>query len=218
MRQSIILGTGGHCRVIASLLAANHEANIVGILDLATHVPNEKILNIPVIGSVCYLEDVKDQSQTDVYLAIGDNKMRRSWYYKVKEMGFSLPNLLAKSAIVDRDAHLGEANVICPFAYIGPEAVLGNNNLVNTGAILEHEVKVGSHCHIAPSSVVAGRTSIGDYTFLGAGSVIVDRIQISSQTVIGAGATVIKSIECSGGTFVGTPARLLFQIDCILNE
>lgn len=213
MRPSIILGAGGHCRVITSLLTANNDANIIGILDLANYFSGEKILNIPVIGSVDYLVNLEDKSQIDVYLAIGDNKIRTFWYLKLKDLGFSLPNLISKSAIVEREASLGEANIICQCAYIGPEAILGNNNIVNTGAILEHEVKVGSHCHFAPSSVVAGRTSIGDQTFLGAGSVVINRIKIASQTVIGAGATVIRSIECSGGTFVGTPARLLPKLN-----
>lgn len=211
MRSSIILGTGGHCRVIVSLLAANNVASSIGIVDLATHVSNERILNIPVIGSIGFLDEVPDRSQIDIYLAIGDNKIRRYWYFKVKEMGFTLPNLLSDSAIIDRHAQLGEGNVICSRAYIGPEVVLGNNNLINTGAILEHEVKVGSHCHFAPTSVVAGRTSIGDDTFLGAGSIVIDGIRVASRTTIGAGATVINSIERSGGTFVGTPAKLLSQ-------
>jgi sugar O-acyltransferase (sialic acid O-acetyltransferase NeuD family) len=211
MKSALILGTGGHSRVIISILSALQEMKIIGVVELGKYNPDEVIMDIPVLGSVQVLEDFHDRDQVNIYLAIGDNELRRNWFYKVKEMGFSLPNLVSGDALIDRYAKMGEGNVVCSRAYIGPGAILGDNNLMNTASLIEHEVRIGSHCHFAPSSTVAGRTSIGNETLVGAGATIIDRIQIAEQTTIGAGAVVIKSIEHTGATFVGMPAKDLRQ-------
>jgi sugar O-acyltransferase (sialic acid O-acetyltransferase NeuD family) len=209
MKSALIIGTGGHSRVIISIISALREMDILGVVELGKYNPGEIILGVPVLGSVQVLENYPGRNQANIFLAIGDNKLRRFWFHKVKEMGFSLPNLVSGDALVDRHTKMGEGNVICSRAYIGPDAVLGDNNLINTGSIIEHEVQVGSHCHFAPASTIAGRTSIGDETFIGAGATIVDSIQIADLSIVGAGAVVIKSIDSSGTTFVGVPAKRL---------
>jgi len=212
MKSALILGTGGHSRVIISILSAFREIEIIGVVELGKYHIGEKILDIPVLDSVHQvLEDFHDRDQVNIYLAIGDNELRRVWFHKMKELGFTLPNLVSGEALVDRHAMMGEGNIVCSRAFIGPGAVLGDNNLFNTASLIEHEVRVGSHCHFAPSSTVAGRSSIGDETFIGAGATIIDSIQIAGHTTIGAGAVVIKSIVIPGATFVGVPAKSLRQ-------
>ncbi len=211
MKSALVLGTGGHSRVIISILSTFREMEIIGAVELGKYNAGEKILDVPVLGSVQVLEDIHDRDQVNIYLAIGDNKLRRDWFHKVKEMGYSLPNLLSSDALIDRYAKMGEGNIVCSRAYIGPGATLGDNNLINTASLIEHEVQVGSHCHFAPSSTVAGRVSIGDETFIGAGATIIDQIRIAERTTIGAGAVVIKTIESAGATFAGVPAKCLHQ-------
>jgi UDP-perosamine 4-acetyltransferase len=207
LRQALLIGTGGHSRVVLSLLRDCKQHNVLGIIDLEELRPNESIMGTPVIGSVSYLNSLSEASNLDIFLAIGSNITRRLWWEKLTQSGFKLPNLISPFAIVDPLACTGEANVICARAFLGPESVLGDNNLVNTGAILEHEAVLGSHCHLAPSSTVAGRTRIGNECFIGANATVIDRLEVAERTRIGAGATVISSIEDPGGTYVGTPAR-----------
>jgi UDP-perosamine 4-acetyltransferase len=205
-RQAIIIGTGGHCRVLLSLLAACREHEVVGIVDLAEPRLGEVIMGVPVIGSINSLEAFKGREDFDCFLAVGDNALRTFWWQKVGDLGFATPNLISPQAIVDSHAQLGNANVICARAFIGPGAVLGDNNLVNTAAVLEHEVRVGSHCHLASSSTVAGRSQIGDGCFVGAGVTVVNQVDVAANITIGAGATVVRSIS-TPGVYVGTPAR-----------
>jgi sugar O-acyltransferase (sialic acid O-acetyltransferase NeuD family) len=207
-RQAIVIGAGGHCRVVLSLLALFDEKEVIGILDLQERLAGEVIMGSPVIGSTSCLETFHNRMNLDVYLAIGDNTLRRTWWEKAKGLGLTLPNLISPHAIVDSTAHLGEANVICARAFIGPKATLGSNNLINTAAILEHETRIGSHCHFAPSSTVSGRSKIGDGTFIGAGATVIDNIEVAAGIMIGAGATLVSNINENGGTYVGVPARL----------
>ena len=205
-RQAIIIGTGGHCRVLLSLLTACGDHEVRGIVDLAEPRVGEVIMGIPVIGSITLLEKFHGSAGLDVFLAVGNNAQRRIWWQKVGDLGLAMPNLISPQAIVDPHAHLGDANVVCARAFIGPEAVLGNNNLINTAAVLEHEVRVGSHCHFSSSSTVAGRSQIGDGCFVGAGATVIDFVKVERDITIGAGATVVRSIT-NPGVYVGVPAK-----------
>jgi sugar O-acyltransferase (sialic acid O-acetyltransferase NeuD family) len=206
IRQAIIIGTGGHCRAILSVLTALGKHEMMGIVDLAKPSVGEVIMGVPVIGSSNYLEEIHGREDIDVFLAIGDNVLRLTWWQKVGDLNLAMPNLISPNAIVDSHAQLGNANVVCARAFIGPEVVLGDNNLVNTAAVLEHEVRIGSNCHLAPSSTVSGRSQIGDDCFVGAGATVINYVEVTAGVTIGAGATVIRSITDSG-VYVGTPVR-----------
>ena len=206
MKYSVVIGSGGHCRAVLSILKSDKTRKIKGIIDLEKHTHGEIIMGIPVIGSVEYLQNLPTDS-VDIFLAIGSNSLRSVWWEKIKELGFMLPNLISPFAYIDPTSSLGEGNVICANSFIGPEARLGKNNLINTSAVIEHEVEIGSHCHLAPSSTIAGRSLIGDKCFFGAGAIVINGITIVSETVVGAGATVIKNIS-RPGIYVGIPSRL----------
>jgi sugar O-acyltransferase (sialic acid O-acetyltransferase NeuD family) len=207
MRRAIILGTGGHCRVVLSILLDVGRHHMLEIIELTELRRGETILGIPVNATVSKLDSFRGQSIVDVFIAIGNNELRRKWWYKVKELDLLLPNLVSPHAIVDRSAKLGEGNVVCAKAFIGPECKIGNNNLINTGAIVEHEVQIGSHCHLSSSSTVAGRSRIHSDCFVGAGATVIDNLTIVSGTTLGAGAVLLSGIEQPNGVYVGMPAR-----------
>jgi UDP-perosamine 4-acetyltransferase len=206
-KQAIIIGAGGNSRVVISILNSLNTHNIFGILDLKTNNSGEIILGIPVIGSIDKIKDF-DKNVFDIFLAIGDNSLRKTIFKKVKRYNFSFPNLVSKHAIVDVNCEMGEANVVCPRVFVGPSSIIGDNNLINTGAIIEHEACIMDHCHFSPLSVVAGRSCISNECFIGASATIIDKISISEKVVVGAGSTVIEDISISG-TYAGSPAKLL---------
>jgi UDP-N-acetylbacillosamine N-acetyltransferase len=212
MRQAVILGTGGHCRVVLSVLKDVGSHHILDILELAELRPSETILDYPVNSTVSSLSSFCTQPFVDIFLAIGDNSLRREWWQKVNELNLPLPNLISPYAMVDSFAELGKGNLICAKAFVGPECKVGDNNIINTGAILEHESELGSHCHLSSSSTVAGRSCIYDDCFIGAGAIVIDNIKVASKTTLGAGAVLVKDIDQSGSIYVGVPAKKLVKI------
>jgi sugar O-acyltransferase (sialic acid O-acetyltransferase NeuD family) len=207
MRKAVVLGSGGHCRVILSILDAVGGYRIAEIIELGTPRFGEQIMGIPVTPNPLGIVDWCGHSEVDFFLAIGDNNLRKYWWEKIKAIGLSMPNLISPQALLDSSSVLGESNVICARAFIGPQAILGNNNLINTSAIVEHEVIVGSHCHLAPSSTVAGRGRIENSCFLGAGSTVIDNISVAANTIVGAGGTLVRNVVQSDGIYLGTPAK-----------
>ena len=215
MRRALLLGAGGHSRVVLSILAEVGTHSIAGVIDINkahSDMRNscELIMGVPVFA-LDALTQFMGSKDLDIFLAIGDCSLRSLWWKKMLDMEFSMPNLLSPKAIVHPSVILGSANVICSGVFIGPEATLGNNNLINTGSILEHESSVGNHCHIAPRSLIAGRSNIADNCFVGAGSVIIDGISISEFTTVGAGAIVVADIKRPHGVYVGVPGRRMYK-------
>ena len=74
MRRALVIGAGGHCRVLLSLLAARGDHEVTGILDLAEPRADEIIMGIPVFDSVTGLEAYRGRVDLDIFLAIGDNE------------------------------------------------------------------------------------------------------------------------------------------------
>lgn len=209
--KSYIVGAGGHARVIVSMLEANN-IQIGGIYDLGdSYNEDECILGIPVIGGRGELESLRAPAK--LYLAIGNNQIRKNWYELLKARNFTFPNLISPSACIDESVLIGDANIICYGSYIGPAARVGVNNIINTMVIVEHESVVESHCHLAPRSSLMGRVRISESTFIGAGSIVIDSISIAQHTIVGAGAVIVNNIEASNGVYVGIPARPLKKLD-----
>lgn len=207
MRQAVVLGTGGHCRVVLSLLAAIKTHTVIQIIELGEPRQGELIMGKSVTPAYKNINEFCGRADVDFFLAIGDVNVRKIWWEKLMELGLSMPNLISPHANIDETADLGQGNVVCAKVFIGPCAKTGNNNLINTGAILEHEVNIGDHCHLAPASVIAGRSQISDLCFIGAGATIVDNVSISAGTTVGAGAVVISNIDQANSVVVGVPAR-----------
>ena len=195
--------------MLLSILFSLKEYTVVKVLELNKHRPGERIMGLDVEAVPSSFHELRMIKDLALFLAIGCNKSRKTYWELLSEEGFNTPNLISPDAHIDPSVKLGKANVICANAFIGPCAQLGDNNLINTASILEHETTIGSHSHLAPKSVLAGRSIIHDSCFVGTGASIIDRVEIAPNTTIGAGATVINSIIKSHQTLVGVPARPL---------
>ena len=205
-QKCIIVGAGGQCRVILSLLQENNSKYLpIGIIDDVLH-ENEEVLSIPVLGGADLLEKYYQDGIKNIFLAIGDNFKRKAMFDLVKSAGFNCPNLISDKANVAQSAELGEANIICPFVNIGPQVKILNNNLINTHSTIEHETFIQSHCHVATMTVVSGRSLLGNFVFLGAGTIIVDKVSIVSKALVAAGSVVVNNIENSDYLYAGVPA------------
>jgi sugar O-acyltransferase (sialic acid O-acetyltransferase NeuD family) len=207
MRHAVILGTGGHSRVVLSILASMQSCHSVSLVELGSPRTMERIMGNKVSLNHKDLQKFAGREDIDIFLAIGDNKVRKHWWEIVKNLRLPMPNLVSPHALIDKSAVMGESNVVCARAFVGPQATIGNNNLINTAAIIEHEANIGDHCSLGPSSSISGRSRLGDLCFVGTGAIVIDGISTTSRTVIGAGAVLVKSVTTEGGIYVGVPAK-----------
>lgn len=205
MDNIIIVGSGGHAKVIADIILKTKN-NIIGFLDDNRPI-NSKVLNIPVIGKINEIKDiVKLYSNTKVIVAIGNNNIRKEIMEK-----YSLDYYIAihPSAQISIDVEIGKGTVVMANAVINASSNIGKGCIINTGAVIEHDNHIENYVHISPNATLSGSVKIGTLTHLGSGSIVKNNVSISKNNIIGAGTVVINDIFQEESTFVGVPAKLL---------
>ncbi len=143
----------------------------------------------------------------EIVTASGETRTREVLFNKVKEAGYSLPNLIHPFAECAKNVKLGEGNLILGFAYVSPsEVVIDNNNIVMPYAQVSHNNHVCSHCIIASSANLSGTTVLNDRAYVGTGAKLRENITVGADAIIGMGAIVTKSVD-GQSVVVGTPAK-----------
>jgi len=206
-RPVIIIGGGGHARVLIATLKAFWR-EIIGILHPDETMIGQTIAGITVIGND---DKVSDYAPDEVVLINGLGSVslpekRKDIYMKFKKNGYSFASVIHPSAIVVDDVKIGEGVQIMAGAIVQSGCLIGENVIINTGAIVDHDCKIGAHVHIAPGSIISGGVEIGEMAHIGTGAKVVQGINIHSCAVIGAGAVVIRNVRAATKV-VGNPAK-----------
>ena len=204
LREIIIVGAGGQARIVIES-AELSGFRIPGIIDTGYEGQEEYILGYKVLGGEDELQAFEN-GKVGAFIAIGDNLSRRTYFDKVRKMGFSIVRILNPHAMISKYATIGDGVLVSTAAIINTMAVIGENTIINSGAIIEHETHIGKDCHIGPGTRIAGRVRIGDGVFVGIGTSVIDKVRIGDNCIIGAGSVVISDIP-SNTTFAGVPAR-----------
>jgi len=209
MSNSIILvGGGGHCKVIIDVLKENNDYDEILISDLKENIGKE-ILGIKIEYTDGQLEDLYKKGYKNAFVSIGKveiNEHRKKLFNKIKNIGFNTPVIISKSANVSQYSEIGEGTLIGKNVVINPGTQIGENCIINTGSIIEHDCIIEDNVHIGPGAILSGGTYVGKNSFIAAGAIIIQNINISQDTLIGAGAVVVKDIN-EPGVYVGNPAR-----------
>jgi UDP-perosamine 4-acetyltransferase len=204
----VLIGAGGHGRVVLDILRAEKKYNPVGFLDADAQLTGQTIDGLPVMGLPNLLPKLKSQKIRGAIVSIGDNHARLSYAKKVLEQGLELVSAIHPMSHVSPLARVGRNLVVAPGAVIGTAAHLGESVIVNTSAVVDHECEIGSGVHICPNAALAGRVHIGHETFVGLGSNVIQCLKIGDHVVIGAGTVVIEDVA-DGATVVGVPGRVI---------
>lgn len=208
MKKIVIVGAGGHCKVIMDIINSTSEYKILGITDINI---NGKLLDVPILGKDNMLQEIYDSGIKYAFIGIGalDNiNVRNLIYNKLKKIGFNLPILIHKRAIISPYAKIGEGTCVMPGAIVNSGAVISENCIINTGSVVEHDCRIEYNTHVSPNSSIAGGVNIGFNTHIGIGSSIIQSKVIGNNVTIGAGAVVIDDIP-DNSTAVGVPAKVI---------
>lgn len=198
----IIVGAGGHGRVCADIALKMDEWDTIAFLDDDPELMTS--MDILVIGTTRDVE--KLIPHCDVFVALGNNKLREEIQAGLESIGANLPVLCHPAATIGQGVSVGPGSVVMAGSVINPYTTIGRGCIINTGSTVDHDCVIGNYVHVSPGVHVAGSVSIGDSTWLGIGSLVSNNLSITGRCVIGAGAVVVDNIT-EPGTYVGVPAR-----------
>jgi UDP-perosamine 4-acetyltransferase len=198
----VIVGAGGHSKVIVDILEAIGSFEVVGFTSPS---PADTLFGYRHLGPDSILPRLFADGVTSAFPAVGDNRVRRRLMGQLRSLGFLLPNAISPRAVLSPRARLGSGIAIMPGAVLNADASVDDGAVVNTGATVDHDCQIGAAVHLAPGTHLAGNVVVGLGSFLGIGCSVISCVLIGSWVTVGAGAAVIRDIP-DHATVVGVPS------------
>jgi sugar O-acyltransferase (sialic acid O-acetyltransferase NeuD family) len=212
-RTVVIIGTGGHARVVIDLL---HKLGrtVQAAVEVSPPTWDRHALEVPVKGDDAAVL-AYDPNTVELALGIGMPSaepvaglgLRLAIAAHYAERGYRFPPLVHPSAIIGSECSIGDGAQIMAGAILQAGCSVGHFAIVNTGACVDHDCVLGVGCHIAPRATLGGSVKVGTETLVGIGATVRQGIVIGDRSLIGGGAMVVVNID-SGEQRAGVPARL----------
>ena len=199
MKDVIIIGTGGHAKVVADIVLSSGD-NLLGFL--SSDRSRDSFLGRPVLGND---SDYQKFPNCSFVIAIGSQQAREriaeampdaDWYTAIHP----------RAVISSLDVEIGVGTTIMANAVVNPCARIGRHCIINSAAVVEHDNVVADFAHISVGVKLAGGVAVGQRCFVGVGAAACNGVSICSDCTIGAGAVVTQDLK-EPGTYVGVPAR-----------
>lgn len=210
MRSIVIIGAGGHGKVVADIVERQGRYSIAGWVDSGRE-PGERHAGYAVLGPVEEIAElVSRYPVAGALVALGDNASRLAM---VQRLVREIPDLrfitaVHPTAAVGRGASLGPGTVVMAQAVVNPDAVVGAHCILNTGSSLDHDSRMDDFASLAPGAAVGGNARIGTGAAVSIGVSVLHGVGVGEHTVVGAGAVVVGDLpgHCVA---LGVPARMV---------
>ncbi|MEO8081388.1 MAG: acetyltransferase [Caldimonas sp.] len=202
--EIVIVGAGGHGRVVMDALIAGDESVTAAFADDDPALHGGSIFGRRV-GPVA---DLCTSIDFHFHVAIGRNAVRAETTAQLLGRGGRAVTIVHPAAVVAPSSELGPGCFVAAQAVVAPGASVGGGSIVNHGAVVDHDCVVGAFSHVAPNATLAGAVVLGRGVLVGAGANVLPGVKIGDGAVIGAGAVVDGDVV-PGAVVAGVPARRL---------
>jgi sugar O-acyltransferase (sialic acid O-acetyltransferase NeuD family) len=204
----VLLGAGGHARVLAALArAAGYQ--ILGVCDpkLAANAVSHWE-GLQVLGDDSAMKRLAP-NQVALMLGIGQlatGSLRERLYTSWCDRGYFFPAVVHPSAWVAPDVLLSPGVQVMAGAVIQPGCQIGDNSIINTRASIDHDCCIGRGVHVAPGATLCGSVMVGVGAFIGAGATVIQGVCVGQYSVVGAGVTLVNDLA-PRATIIGAASR-----------
>jgi sugar O-acyltransferase (sialic acid O-acetyltransferase NeuD family) len=194
MKKIIVIGGGGHAKVLISIIKKNADFEVIGYTDMED---KGQLLGVLYLGNDEIIPNIL-ASNKELYAAMGVgsvnvNGYREKVYLAIKSYGIDFPVIVSKDAVVNEDVELGEGTVVFDGAVVNSGSRIGTGAIINTNSTVEHDCVIGDFTHVAPGSTLCGEVKVGRNCMIGAGSTVIQSITIPANRLVRAGSVVVKN-------------------------
>jgi UDP-perosamine 4-acetyltransferase len=211
-RPVIVLGAGGHAKVVVDLLRQLGR-DVVAAVEPTAPTPGRMLLGVAVQGEDAVLK----YSPSDVELALGIGMpsespieglaARRQAAARFEARGYGFPPLVHPSAVVAEGCDVAAGAQVMAGAIVQAGSSIGKFAIINTGAQVDHDGVVGEGAHVAPGAVLGGDVRVGAQTLIGIGASVLQGLSVGAGALIGGGAMVVDNVADKARR-IGVPARV----------
>lgn len=169
MNSLLILGAGGHGKVVAEAAEQEGRWNKISFLD-----DREDIDSIHDFNIVGKLEEYPNLTNGYKYafVAIGNNEKRIELIDKLISYGYNVPVIIHPRAYVSKYSILEAGTVILPGAVVNTDSKVGRGCIININACVDHDCKIEDGVHISSGAVVRSMSTVGKFSLIGAGACV----------------------------------------------
>jgi sugar O-acyltransferase (sialic acid O-acetyltransferase NeuD family) len=165
-----------------------------------------------------YTQALEQYRGSEILVAIGDTRVRRRIYEKVRRDGFSPAVLRAGGSWIAETASIGKGSQLFFGAIVSENAIVGENVILNFHCCVSHDSVINAHCTLAPRVAIAGRVVVEREVTIGIGATVINgsskqALVIGEGAFVGAGACIIRDVE-PGSVMVGVPGKPLPRTRC----
>lgn len=199
----MLIGNGGHAKVIRDIILQLPNYQITGYLD--DTITKRKYINDEIYDNV---ENITNYSNDNYFIiAIGKNKARQQIVQRLSSINIKFATLIHPSAVIGSNVNIDEGSVIMAHTTINADVKIGKHCIINTMSCIEHDSKIKNYVHIAPHATLTGNVVINKGTFVGPGATVIPNVTIGQNVTVGAGSTVINHIADNNVVY-GSPAKI----------
>lgn len=192
LAKLLILGAGGHGKVVADAAVASGKWSDIAFLDDNSAL--SEVLGFPVMGNIdSYKFYLKENWM--VFVAIGNNATRLTWLNKLEREGYNIATVVHPSSVISSYSSMGKGSVVLAGAVINANTFIGKGCVINTSSTIDHDCIIGEGVHISPGVNISGTVTVKDYSWLGVGAKVINNIFIGKKVIVAAGAVVIKDVQ-----------------------
>jgi sugar O-acyltransferase (sialic acid O-acetyltransferase NeuD family) len=206
----IIIGAGGHSKVIVDIIQNEQKYEIAGFID--NNLPmGHKILDYKVLGKEDEINTLINKHEIfGGIIAIGDNFIRSNVEKKIKQLcnEFKFINCIHPKSNIAFNVVMGEGNVVMAGATINTSSEISNHCIFNTNCSIDHDNRIANFASIAPNAVTGGNVEVGELSAIGIGATVNHNVSIGYNCIIGASSLVNKDAK-SNSVYYGIPAKFI---------
>ena len=220
LKKIILIGGVGNGTVVASTIedinSASNEKQyeIIGFLNDNETKP---INGYPILGKIDIESATKYLSQKDVYFIYTLVTARMNYKFLHKLLDLKIPTnrfetVIHPTAVVSKQAKIGNGVCIQPFVSIGPNVEIGNHVQIFAQCLIGHNSILKDYSYVANNACIGANVVLKEGAYLGTNCSTLENITIGKWSLVGIGSVVIKSID-DYTKVVGNPSRVIGKVE-----
>ncbi|GAA0083715.1 hypothetical protein UT300007_01540 [Clostridium sp. CTA-7] len=184
MENLLIIGAGGHGKVVAEAADLEKKYDKISFLDDKEGIEN--IYNFKVVGKIDrYIEFINEYKYA--FVAIGNNEKRLELIDKLISVGFNVPIIIHPKASVSKYSNIGLGTVILANAVVNVNTTIGNGCILNINSSVDHDCDISSGVHISSGAVIRSMVNIGELSIIDAGACVTAQKVLKEKSFLQAG-------------------------------
>ena len=203
MEKILLVGFGGHAHSVIDTIIQKNEYEIAGYVGNEEH---DNYLDIKYLGTDDNLKRIFDNGISNAFVCIGfmgSNNKRDLIYNNLKSIGFKLPSVIDRTAIIANNVDIGEGSFVAKGTVINANTKIGKMCIINSKSLIEHDCEIGDFTHVAVSACLCGGVKVGNSSFIGANSTVIQCLKLGNNVFVGAGQLVTNDINDKSRITIG---------------